>query len=88
MPRYNISLPEPIVGLAHQVIAARHMAGLSDCIQILIREEYERRHPPTIPPSPAPAPAPASTGFTPAGAEQLIQQARKLARAPRKGRGK
>jgi len=48
MSRKNISLSEPIEERAQQLIKARGFSGLSDMLATLIREEYERRHPPTL----------------------------------------
>ena len=43
MSRKNISLHEQIEERANQIIVRRGMAGLSDLIAVLVREEYERR---------------------------------------------
>ena len=43
MSRKNISLHEQIEERADKIIAKRGMAGLSDLIAVLVREEYERR---------------------------------------------
>jgi len=43
MSRKNISISEAIEGRAQQLIHARGFRGLSDLIDALIREEYERR---------------------------------------------
>lgn len=52
MPRWNISLTRQIKRRADEIIRARGFAGpgLSDCVQTLIREEYERRSPPVVKP--------------------------------------
>lgn len=51
MPRKNVSLPSAIQKRAKEIIKVRGFNGLSDCLQALVREEYERRTPPTVIPS-------------------------------------
>lgn len=46
--RINISLSEEVEARAQKIIDARGFSGLSDLLQALIREEYERRNPPVI----------------------------------------
>jgi hypothetical protein len=43
--RRNVSLSAQVEARAEQIIKARGFDGLSDMVQTLIREEYERRHP-------------------------------------------
>ena len=52
--RINISLSDKIEQRAKEVIEARGFSGLSDLLAVLIREEYERRHPPALHESPTP----------------------------------
>lgn len=46
--RKNISLTQPVEDRAAAIMEARGFNGLSDMIATLVREEYERRHPPQI----------------------------------------
>jgi hypothetical protein len=48
--RKNISLSSQVEERAKAIIKARGFDGLSDLIAALVREEFERRHPPTIVP--------------------------------------
>ena len=58
MPRKNVSFDDPIEERANWLIQQRGFSGLSNLLEVLIREEYERRHPGTVYPAPAPASAP------------------------------
>jgi hypothetical protein len=46
--RKNISLSQQVEERAKAIIEARGFDGLSDLLAALIREEYERRQPPTL----------------------------------------
>ena len=48
--RKNISLHDEVEKRAEELIRARGFSGLSDLVQSLIREEYERRHAPRVKP--------------------------------------
>lgn len=50
MSRKNISLNLTIQQRAETLIKLRAFTGLSDLLSALIREEWERRHPPAIEP--------------------------------------
>jgi Arc/MetJ-type ribon-helix-helix transcriptional regulator len=49
LSRKNVSLSPQIEARASELIQARAFQGMSELIAALIREEYERRHPPTVP---------------------------------------
>lgn len=55
--RSNVSWSQPIEQRLQEIMRARGFSSVSDCLQTLIREEYERRHPPALHDQPAPATA-------------------------------
>lgn len=93
--RKSLTFNPEVVARAEAIMRARGFDEMSDFVSTLIREEYERRHPPVIQESPAPygqpAPAPApSSGMKPAHQEAVdivkrgISNKSKTQGAPRK----
>ncbi len=48
MSRKNISISDPVEQRAKEVMKARGIVGLSSLMDVLIREEFERRQAPVI----------------------------------------